>query len=173
MVTSADGKSTKWKNKLPTTWNSKEDRELFDTIKKQARLIIMGKSTYEAAKGDIALTPDTLRVVLTNNPKLFRDSYIPHQLEFKNDDPRALLKNLEERGFTEGFLMGGAHTNLQFFKLGLVSELWLTLEPKIFGKGNGLVGENEVNFSLNLLSTKKLNKDGTLLLKYTVRNIKT
>ena len=97
-------------------------------------------------------------------------------MEFTDETPTDLIKRLENQGFSEGFLVGGANTNTEFLKQGLVSELWQTLEPKILGMGNGIVGDTsagsaqgeKIDVSLKLISEEKLNDKGTLLLKYAV-----
>jgi len=63
-------------------------------------------------------------------------------------------------------LLGGASLNNSFFKANFVNELWLTLEPKLFGSGNDLAGNAELDINLELFEMEKLNSQGTLLLKY-------
>ena len=45
---------------------------------------------------------------------------------------------MKKRGFKSAILGGGAKTNAHFLKAGLVDELLLTIEPKIFGNGISL-----------------------------------
>jgi len=49
-----------------------------------------------------------------------------------------------------------------------VDELWLTIEPKIFGVGGSFVIEEKLDINLQLISCESANKQGTLLTKYTV-----
>lgn len=167
IVTSVDGKSTKG-NLSPSVWASKEDQSYFSSLITNHNLIIMGKNTYLLRKTHLNLSKGKLRVVLTRNPQDFASLEIPGQLEFTNIPLKKLIQGLEGRGYKKMLLVSGASLNSQFFKLGLIDELLLTLEPKIFGVGKGLVDEKVLNITLKLVSINKLNKDGTLLLKYAV-----
>ena len=69
-------------------------------------------------------------------------------------------------GHESAVLGGGANLNAQFLKKKLIDEIWLTIEPKIFGDGLGIFGGDfEVN--LKLLDLKKINEDA-IVLKYQV-----
>lgn len=169
MVTSLDGRSTqKGKGTDIHYWTSQEDQKHFANIVETAHLLIMGSTTYEAARNSMQHKPSRKRVVVTRDPSKYESEKIEGQLEFTNENPADLLKRLESEGYTEGYLVGGAHTNTEFFKQNLVTEFWQTLEPKILGVGNGIVGEEEINVDLKLENFEKLNDQGTLLLKYKV-----
>jgi dihydrofolate reductase len=74
---------------------------------------------------------------------------------------------LQHEGYREGILVGGANTNTEFLKNNMVNEIWVTVEPWL--KGIGLnTAVDKLNVALKLLSIKKLNEKGTLLLKYSV-----
>lgn len=75
---------------------------------------------------------------------------------------------MKGREYRNMLLVGGAEVNSLFLKSGLVNEFHLTLEPKIFGMGKSLISEEDLDIPLKLISIKKLNKQGTLLLKYKV-----
>jgi dihydrofolate reductase len=170
MVTSLDGRSTDGINEGTHSWNSTEDQKHFQQIIEGGKLLIMGSATFDGAIKTMKHEEGRLRVVITRDPAKYEDQKIPGQLEFTNETPSNLLKRLESQGFREGYLLGGAHTNTEFFKEKLVNELWQTLEPKILGIGNGIVGEESMDVSLTLLDTQKMNEKGTLLLKYSVEN---
>lgn len=168
MVTSLDGKSTKGDLQGSHSLNSVEDQAYFQDIIENARLIIMGRETYENAKGRMEHRNGRLRIVMTNNPQKYESEKICGQLEFTNETPTDLIRRLEDKGFTEGYLVGGAKTNTEFFKQNLVTEVWQTLEPKLLGSGKGIIEDETININLKLNSSKKLNTQGTILLKYSV-----
>jgi dihydrofolate reductase len=169
MVTSLDGRSTqKGKGTDIHYWTSDEDKKHFKKVLENATLIIMGSSTYDAAKNSMTHESGKLRIIMTRNPEEYESEKIERKLEFTNENPKDLVKRLEDLGHAEGYLVGGAHTNTEFFKQNLVTELWQTLEPKILGIGNGIVGGELVDVNLELISQEKLNAKGTLLLKYKV-----
>ena len=70
---------------------------------------------------------------------------------------------------TKVLLAGGARVYSSFIKEGLVDEIYLTVEPVIFGQGKPLLADGDSDVNLKLVSSKKLNKNGTLLLKYIVK----
>ena len=65
-------------------------------------------------------------------------------------------------------LVGGGKTNALFLEASLVNEIYLTVEPKLFGMGKSLIAEGNFTKNLKLQSVKKLNEQGTLLLKYNI-----
>jgi dihydrofolate reductase len=69
-------------------------------------------------------------------------------------------------------IVGGSEIAALFLKENLVKELWLTFEPKIFGKGGSIVGDEKFDIDLKLLSVDKLNEKGTLVVKYEVMGCK-
>jgi dihydrofolate reductase len=169
MVASINGKTTKGTTQGTSGWASPEDQDYFFRTLQDNNLLIMGSKTYEVARPEMKLTPDRLRVVLTSRPEDYQNDFIQDQLEFSSDHPKKLIDNLEQRGFEQAILLGGAATNREFLSEDLVDELWLTIEPWIFGTGNDLVGEGTFNKKLRLLSLRQLNSRGSLLVKYSFR----
>lgn len=167
-VSSLNGKITKGDNPEVKSWSSKEDRELFEKVKDENKLIVMGKRTYEAAKGQIKLKSGLLRVVLTHDPEAYRSQTVPGMLEFSSEKPRELIDRLSKVGYRQMLLVGGSEIASLFFKEKLIDEVWLTIEPAIFGKGIPLVAEEPLDVSLKLLDLRQLNDKGTLHLRYEV-----
>lgn len=165
-VSSLDGKITRGSSADIYQWTSGEDAALFSSLVKKHNLIIMGRKTYEAARKKIRFSPGKLRVVLTKSPGNFKDK---EGLEFTGKHPIKLLRDMEARGYERALVAGGGAVNALFLKNNLVDEVWLTVEPCMFGKGKSLV-EGAVKTQLVLIGTKKLNKRGTLHLKYKVKS---
>lgn len=167
MVLSVDGKSTKWD--LPDqSWASQEDKTHLIKMILEHNLILMGGKTYEIAKKHIKPKEGKLRVVLSKDPSKFAGDQVEGQLEFTNQEIQALIQDLESRGFDKMLLLSGESLNKQFFEAGLVSELVLTVEPKLFGRGKGIISESDLDIDLKLISADKLNEQGTLLLRYEI-----
>lgn len=167
MVLSVDGKSTKWD--LPDqSWASEEDKLHLIKLISGNNLILMGGKTYETARSYIKPKTGKLRIVVTRDPQKFSADFIKDQLEFTNEPIEKLVNDLETRGFNQMLLLSGEGLNKQFLESGLVDELILTIEPKIFGLGNGIVRETKFDLQLKLLNYEKLNDQGTLLLHYQV-----
>jgi dihydrofolate reductase len=166
MLSPVDGKIVKWEDGDTYAWNSKEDQQHFDSFVKKATLIVMGRRTFEVAKP--SPKKGVLRIVMTGNPVRYDGLAVPGLLEFSRENPTTLVAKLEKRGYKNLLLVGGGGTNTAFFQAQLVDELWLTIEPKIFGKGKMIVNQTPMDIQLKLEMVKKLNKQGTILLKYRV-----
>jgi dihydrofolate reductase len=169
MVASINGKITKGNDPIVSHWSSPEDQEHFSRFTHASNLLIMGRKTYEIAKSMMHHTPDRLRVVMTSKPEEFQKDAISQQLEFTSKGPKELVQELEASGYTQALLVGGASTNALFFQEHLVNDIYLTVEPKIFGTGNPLIIDMPVDLDLHLKSIKQLNSQGTLLLHYSIK----
>lgn len=168
MVSSIDGKITKWDAiQDVSTWTSSEDQSFFMSMLDSHKLIIMGKNTYEAAKNNLKEKFGRMRIVMTSHPQEYA-SESNSGISFTSESPKVLVSRLEKEGHAEALLLGGGRINASFFKEGLVNELYLTIEPKIFGKGKMLVGDEELDINLKLVEIKQLNNAGTLLLHYSI-----
>lgn len=168
MVQTINGKITEGENAKVYKWTSAEDKQHFEKLVEQHNLIVMGSNTYEAAKKVIKPVPGKFRIVLTRNPDKYVAETIEGQLEFWTSTPEELVKQCEEKGFTEMLLAGGGQINTLFFNAGLVNQLYLTVEPKIFAEGKSIVDEKVNVIDLHLVNMEKLNEKGTILLHYSV-----
>lgn len=169
-VSSLDGKITRGEDPNIYSWTSKEDAKLFFSLIKKYNLIVMGRKTYEAARSRIKLKKGKLRIVLTKHPKLYFSEVIKGSLEFSSESPRKLVNRLKGKGYKKMLVVGGGGVNGLFLKAALVDEIWLTIEPQIFGTGKPLVDSGELDVALRLKSIRRLNKQGTLHLRYAVLN---
>ncbi len=167
MVSTINGRITKGTTSVDIQeWASGEDQELFyGTLKKQ-KLVVMGSKTYDAARDFMEFRPGQLRVVMTRTPKRYGKHVRPGQLEFTSATAQKLVEEYAKKGYTQLFLVGGGEINALFFKAKLIDEILLTIEPFIFGNGKSLIAEGSFEEKFKLASVKKLNKRGTLLLKY-------
>lgn len=167
-----DGKITRGTETDIYRWTSKEDKAFFSSKLEKAKVIIMGRKTFEAAHHQIhrRLTQDhKLRIVLTHTPDKFKRYQVENKLEFSNESPRELIKRLEKAGYAEVLLLGGGKLNASFLKAELVDELYLTIEPQIFGTGKPLIGEMKGNIDLKLIDITQLNEQGTYLFHYIIK----
>lgn len=168
MVMSVDGKTTRGKDAKVHAWTSKEDQAYFMSLIQEQQLVIMGRKTYAAAKSQMRLSSSILRMVITRRPERYQRKSILGQLEFTRHTPQVLMKKLAARGYKRALLVGGGELNGAFLRAELVHEVWMTIEPILFGQGEAVVCGKLINTHLQLRSVTKLNSRGTLLLKYTV-----
>lgn len=138
-------------------WTSKEDKKLFVELTKKAGVIIMGRNTYETIGKAL---PDRLNIVYTSR------TLDNHEIQTTQEEPSELLSRLTSEGYEEAALCGGQAVYDLFLKSGLVDELYITVEPMLFGSGITL-SKSLSESRLKLLGFKKLNDD-TLNLHYKV-----
>ncbi len=167
-VVSVDGKITRGSQPGTSGWNSVADKRYFARLVAENDAIVMGRKTYAAAKKNIRPSPRKLRIVLTRNPRKYRKNEIPGQLEFSNDSPRVIIRRLSLQGRQRVLVAGGGEINALFLKANLVQHIYLTVEPKIFGTGKSIVYPIKMVKDLELISVRRLNREGTLLLQYDV-----
>lgn len=165
-VSTLDGKVTRWDDPFVRKWSSKADQAYFSRLWEKSELIIMGSNTYNAAP--IKPLPAHLVVVMTREPSKYAAKTMAGQMEFTDETPGELVARFERQGYKQMTVVGGPHVAASFLKEELIDELWLTLEPRIFGQGEGMVAEEKLNIRMELISCEKLNDEGTLLTKYAV-----
>lgn len=168
MVMSLDGKTTQSDDPHIHSWTSLEDQKHFAKLRNGAKVIILGRKTYETTAQHMKHKPGRLRIVFTNSPQNFANAQIQDQIEFTNQNPKDVVKSLESRGFTTCLLTGGAHLNTLFLENNLIDEILLTVEPKLLGNGNPLFANFAGKANLKLEEMKTLNDQGTILLHYSV-----
>jgi dihydrofolate reductase len=165
-VSSLDGKVTRWNDPLIRNWTSQADKNHFNKIWNDSPLVVMGSSTFDVDR--FSALPDHLFVVMTREPARYKAYEKPGKLEFSDLKPAELAKHFEKKGFDTMMLVGGAHVSTSFLKEKMLDEIWLTIEPKIFGVGTAFVTEEKFDVDLQLISVEKINEAGTLLTKYSV-----
>jgi dihydrofolate reductase len=143
-------------------WRSKADAKFFIERTKEAGVIVMGSATYNTFKVRHA-PPGRRLIVMSSRP----ESIVGEGVEASNEDPQILLERLEREGAHEVAISGGATIYKLFLDNNLVDELYLTIEPVLFGEGIPLF-KGEVRARLSLIENLQLNED-TVLLHYKVQ----
>mgnify|MGYP001603413957 CR=1 FL=1 len=166
MAESLDG-SIAYDSNHAANWTSKEDKKFFVEETKKGGAIVFGQNTFKTL-GDKPL-PGRLNVVMTINEE-DKKKEKPGSLEFfVSEKPQTVLSVLKKKGLKKIFIGGGSIINGLFFDAGLVDELWITVEPKIFGTGMRILSDKKRDINLTLKSVKKDNQ--TVLLKYGVNYV--
>jgi dihydrofolate reductase len=159
MAVTLDGKIGKDADHFPD-WTGKADKRLFVEISKRAGVVIMGSKTFDTLKKPL---PGRKTVVMTRNRQ--RASADP-LVTFSDLSPAALVGALEQEGFDEAVLAGGATVNTLFAAAGLIDEIVVTVSPLVFGAGLSLFAA-AVDLSLELAACDRLD-GGLLCLRYRV-----
>ncbi len=151
------------------TFTSKADQQYFRKALKTFDVIILGSKTFEVSLEPIMenLIAGTERIVLTSNPSKYKQYEKSGKIRFTDSDPVEIIAALKEQGKKDCALVGGEKVYTSFFEKKLLDELWITIEPKMFGKGLRIVN-TEVDLEMKLDDMTRL-AENTILLKYTVK----
>jgi len=118
-------------------WTSKEDTKFFVEYTKKVGVLIMGSTTFETINRPL---PDRKIIVLTRSKKY--DQFDSDQVVAEGREIKEVLQELEASGQKEVAITGGTSVYTQFMKEKLVDELYLTIEPIVFGSGLKLFNES-------------------------------
>ncbi len=154
---SADGFIARDSSSTSMSWTSKADKEFFKERTKQAGVIIMGSKTFETIGKPL---PGRTTIVYTKSGKTYPG------VETTNKAPAKLLEELEQRGFSEVAICGGASIYTLFAQARCLEKMYITVEPVLFGKGVPLFSE-KLNLPISLVATKQL-AGGSVLLEYDI-----
>ena len=110
-------------------WTGKPDKKYFVQLTKKAGVMIMGSKTYDTIGKPL---PDRLNIVMTRDKSRQSDQ---DNLIFTDLSPAKILEDLELKGYTSVALIGGAEVNTSFARDNLITQVHLTLVPRLFGSG--------------------------------------
>jgi dihydrofolate reductase len=158
MAMTLDGKIAKSSDHFPD-WTSREDKQYFAKVSKEAGVVIMGDKTFFTFPSPLK---ERLNVVFTldENPKP------TNGVKWVKGEPEDAIRNLEKMGYENAVLGGGSFINGLFLEHKLIDEIHITVEPKIFGEGLSLFKGN-FELDLNLIGFDKIN-DNSVVLRYKV-----
>ncbi len=176
---SADGKIAQRAGQSSLDWTSKEDTRFFVEKTKEIGTVVMGNTTWQTfgkpLKGRRLIVLSRMAQTTPNpsSPEEGKRVSSPSQgevkegsVEFVSEPVADLVARLEREGVTALAVCGGANVYAQFLSAGLVNELFLTVEPVLFGDGVPLAaGIDRVN--LEFIDSTMLG-DSSVLLHYRV-----
>ena len=154
MAITADGKIAKDSAQF-ADWTSTEDKKLFAKTSRECGAVLMGENTFKTFPSPLK---ERLNVVFSeneNNPET-------DGVKWVSGEPEKVLQELSELGYEKVILGGGSFLNSLFLKKGLINEIMLTVEPKIFGTGLSLFNQ-DLDANLKLINTEKINENSVLL----------
>jgi dihydrofolate reductase len=147
-------------------FSSKLSRIDFLKTIKRYKVNIIGRNTFNVASKSKNFPLDGLNIVVTrHNIKLKK--------EWKNvivtdKKPKDIIKIVEKNGYKSAMVAGGALAT-SFLKDGLVNELFLNIEPIVFGRGIPLFSNENFEKKLKLLQVKRFSEN-EIRLHYKVFN---
>jgi dihydrofolate reductase len=154
---SADGFIARAHNEL-ADWTSKEDKKVFVELTKRAGVMVMGSTTFRTIGRAL---PGRRNIVYTHK------SIDVEGIETTQESPKELIARLESEGHKELAVCGGSAIYDMFLQAGTVDELYLTVEPFLFGSGITLA-RSSLRAPLRLLERTPLNDD-VILMHYEVQ----
>lgn len=156
---SADGFIARRHDQL-VDWSSPEDKKLFVRLTKQAGVMVMGSHTFDTLGKAL---PGRQTIVYTHQPGKYQlDGVTTSQAP-----PRQLVRQVAAQGYSSLAICGGAQIYDQFLQAGVVDELYLVVEPYLFGQGVSLL-TSQFQTKLQLLDCRLLNPN-TICLHYSIK----
>lgn len=141
-------------------WTTKEDKDHLHKMEAKADALFLGRKTFEIAKQKISKFNC---IVLSSKAKGVERK---GNAIFFNPKKNSLQKILKENGFEKICVLGGRGAYNYCLKNNLLDEIFLTIEPVLFGNGITMFDKSVKTRDFSLVSVKKLNKNGTILLHY-------
>ncbi|MBI3232201.1 MAG: dihydrofolate reductase [Candidatus Doudnabacteria bacterium] len=151
-----DGKIAKGPKHF-SNWTSEEDKLFMRALLDKCDVVIVGNNTYKTA-----IEPLSKRncIVFSRTENQMNRIYVNPS----KTDVKKLIRKLNYRKVA---ILGGAQTYTYCLKNKMLDELYLTIEPLVFGKGIDLFSSKKfLDSKFKLISSKLLNESGSLLLHY-------
>jgi dihydrofolate reductase len=153
-------------------FTSEADKLHFRAAIRDCDACVMGRATYALSRERMRpqAFPGLRRVIWTRTPEAFASEAIPGVLEFTREPPSETVARLRADGRRRCAVLGGGHVNATWLAAGLVEELCITIESRLFGHGTSLAADGPpLDIGLSLLEARALAEGGPLLLRYTVK----
>lgn len=157
-ATTLDGKIARNSNH-PSDWTSPEDKDFLHAELNKCDVIIVGSKTHKLAEKPLSKRNC---IVFTRSA----DSKNKKNLYFLDPQKIDVKEFINKNNYKRVCILGGAQVYNYFLEHNLIDEIWLTIEPKIFGSGISLFDKEIETREYKLVSVKQLNQQGTVLLHY-------
>ena len=160
-ATTIDGKIAKDSRHM-SDWTSKEDKDFLHEMLDTCDVVIIGNNTYKTA-----VKPLSKRNCIVFSRSVNQPIRKSEKLMYLNPEKSNIKTFIKNAGYKKIAILGGAQTYTYFLENNLLDEIYLTIEPIVFGGGINLFASKQTNdYHFKLNSAKKLNKKGSLLLLY-------
>ncbi len=144
-----------------TDWTSPEDKTFLRSLLDKSDAVVIGNNTYKTAAGPLSKR-NCIVFTRTVHDTERRGSNL---LYYNADGPSSIGVILES--YRAIALLGGTQVYSYFLEHDLIDDLYLTIEPVVFGEGLDIFKcKNEATVNFHLTAVKKLNDKGTVLLHY-------
>ncbi len=159
VVASVDGRISLTSKTVPR-WTSKEDWQFFQDNLARVDAVVVGRNTYAAASTRLRKRNT---FVLTSRPATLRRR---GSVTFVNPSHVDLADLLAK--YKTVAVVGGGMVYSAMLRNKLLDELYVTIEPLILGRGKEMFSGSAPMTTLNLVSVRRLNRKGTIVLHYKI-----
>ena len=160
VASSIDGRISLHKIKRPN-WTSREDWDFFQKELAKADAVVVGRNTYIAAQKRLR-SRNTFVLTSRVNRKVEKGT-----VTFVNPTKTALADTFAP--YKRVAIVGGSRVYHTMLTLGLLEDLYVSVEPLILGRGTSMFEKATKTHRMKLVHTRRLNDAGTLLLHYVVQ----
>lgn len=156
-----DGKIAKNKKHM-SDWTSKEDKVFMRALLAKCDVVIVGNNTYKTAIAP--LSKRNCLVISRSANQLVSKSA---NLQYVKPNAADVKKIIKQKKYRNIAILGGAQTYSFCLQNNLLDEIYLTIEPLVFGNGINLFADGTyLEKKFQLTSMRKLNRQGSILLHY-------
>ena len=150
---------------------SEADKIHFRAAIRTCDACVMGEATYEVSKERMRpqVFPGLRRVIWTRKPESRAMEAVPGVLEFTQEEPVETVARLRADGRKRCAVLGGGRLNAAWLAAGLIDELCVTVESRIFGQGTPLAAGLALDVGLELIEARTLAVGGPVLLRYAIK----
>ena len=161
VAASVDGRISLSERTLPR-WTSKEDWRFFQRSLSRVDAVVVGRNTYRAAarrlrKRNTFVLSSRLKTMARRGSVTFVNPANINLASF-------LVK------FKTVAVLGGGMVYRFMLENGFLDEIFITVEPLIFGRGKEMFAGGTRTTRVSFLSAKRLNRTGTFLLHYQINH---
>ena len=128
-------------------WGAKADKQWFSKVTREMGVVVMGRKTAELIGRPL---PGRLNIVMSRQD---------------GKSPKQILQELEPKGFSQVAICGGASIYKLFAQEKLLDEIWISVQPLVFGGGIRPVEGAEMK--LELIGREDVG-EGVMAMKYKV-----
>jgi dihydrofolate reductase len=139
-----------------TSWISKEEWDSYSAMVREKGCSIVGHRTYDilTKQPEFSELKDVRLIAVAHHdvPLVSPQHSVAHS-------PQEALRLAKD--FDEVVVAGGGALNASFLEENLIDEIYIDVEPVIFGSGIPIFGGGTFEKALEFIGQKKIEKDGT------------
>lgn len=161
VASTLDGFIARFPGQISTDWTSKEDKEHLHKMEEEADVLLLASKSYRLAEERLSKFNSIVLTRKVNGIEKKNDL-----LTFLNPEKADFKKYVEEKGYKNICVLGGRAAYNFVLENNLLDDIYLTIEPVVFGEGITIFNKEVELKRFKLESVKNLNTKGTLLLHY-------